>query len=52
MDNNVGSSKYGLATTIERKENLVKITSYEPNYFNEFINDVETNNKKAGYSCE
>lgn len=52
MNNNVGSTKYGLATTIERGENLVKITSYEPNYFNEFFDDVNNFNKKEGYTCE
>lgn len=52
IDNNVGSSKYGLATNVQRKRNIVEITSYEPNYFGEMFKDIETNNKKEGYSCE
>ena len=47
-----GSTKYGLGTNIEKIENTVKITSYEPNYYSEMYDDIKKSNKKEGFSCE
>lgn len=52
INNNIGSSKYGLSTNIQKKDNSVIINAYEPNYYNEFYDDLKKNNTKDGYTCE
>lgn len=52
IDNNIGSTKYGLNTRIQKKDNIVEITSYEPNYFGEFYKDLYKINTGNGYTCD
>ena len=52
IKNNIGSSKYGLSTNIQKKDNSVIINAYEPNYYNEFYDDLKNTNTKDGYTCE
>ena len=52
INNNIGSSKYGLSTNIQKKDNSVIINAYEPNYYNEFYDDLKNTNTKDGYTCE
>ena len=52
IDNNVGSTKYGLNTNIQKKGNLVEINSYEPNYYGEYYKDILKDNTRNGYTCE
>jgi len=47
-----GITRYGLNTYIEKIDNTVRISAYEPNYFSENIKDIEKKNKDEGFTCE
>ena len=45
-------SKYGFGTNVMREDNVVKVTAYDVNYFNENDKDILKKNKDEGYTCE
>lgn len=45
-------SKYGLGTSITREENVVTITAYDINYFQDEVKDIKNKNDKEGFTCE
>ena len=47
-----GITRYGLNTSIQKDDDTVIISSYEPNYFSENVKDIEKNNKEDGFTCK
>lgn len=47
-----GITEYGFGTQIFREGNVVKITSYNPNFFGEKYNDVKSADESNGFTCE
>lgn len=47
-----GITRYGLNTSIQKDDDTVRISAYEPNYFSENIKDIEKKNKDEGFTCE
>lgn len=45
-------SKYGFGTNVMRKDNVVTVTAYDVNYFEDTDKDVQKQNKDEGYTCE
>lgn len=52
INSNSGVSSYGFGTTITREGNIVTITAYEPRYFDQTFDDIETMNNKEGFTCK
>ena len=47
-----GVTEYGFGTKINREGNIVTITSYNPNFFGDTIDDVKSDNAKEGFTCK
>lgn len=49
---NRGITGYGYNTQISREDNIVKITAYNPSFFNESYDSIVSTSAEEGYTCE